>query len=226
MCIRDSVSSLLPTDIKGLLSTDRYISAMLSEVKALAAKRDALKTKFDAIPDFDYLRDKTQFEQMNTLKLVNQIDERVTNFATQYKADAKTLQQIIRAKAKFPLDKFDVLRQAFPCMIAGLRDFAEFIPLKSDLFDLVIIDEASQVSIAQAMPAILRAKQVLVLGDRRQFGNVNTANASKKINEGYFQHVMSTFKEEVAHGDISQEMRAKNFNIPVSYTHLTLPTKA
>ena len=209
----EDVSSLLPTDIKGLLSTDRYISAMLSEVKALAAKRDALKTKFDAIPDFDYLRDKTQFEQMNTLKLVNQIDERVTNFATQYKADAKTLQQIIRAKAKFPLDKFDVLRQAFPCMIAGLRDFAEFIPLKSDLFDLVIIDEASQVSIAQAMPAILRAKQVIVLGDRRQFGNVKTANASKKINEGYFQQVMSTFKEEVAHGDISQEMRAKNFNI-------------
>jgi hypothetical protein len=36
---------------------------------------------------------------MNTLKLVNQIDERVTNFATQYKADAKTLQQIIRAKS-------------------------------------------------------------------------------------------------------------------------------
>jgi len=209
----DDVSSLFPTDIKGLLSANPHLSSMLVEVKALAAKRDELKAKFDAIPNFDYLKDKTQFEQMNTLKLVNQIDEQVTNFATQYKADAKTLQQIIRAKAKFPFDKFDVLRRAFPCMIAGLRDFAEFIPLKSDLFDLVIIDEASQVSIAQAMPAILRAKQVLVLGDRRQFGNVKTANASKKINEGYFQQVMTTFKEEVSHGDISQETRAKNFNI-------------
>ena len=209
----EDVRHLLPTDVKGLLGTDPHTSAMLSEVNMLASKREALKKKFDTVPTFDYLKEKTQFEQMNTLKLVNQIDERVTNFATQYKADAKTLQQIIRAKAKFPLDKFDVLRQAFPCMIAGLRDFAEFIPLKSNLFDLVIIDEASQVSIAQAMPAILRAKQVLVLGDRRQFGNVKTANASKKINEGYFQQVMTTFKEEVSHGDISQETRAKNFNI-------------
>lgn len=207
------VSKFLPTDIKGLLSIDPHTRELLTGVKLLAAKRNALKTKFDAIPTFDYLKDKTQFEQMNTLKLVNLIDERVTSFATKYKADAKTLQQIIRAKSKFPLDKFAVLRQAFPCMIAGLRDFAEFIPFKSSLFDLVIIDEASQVSIAQAMPAILRAKQVLVLGDRRQFGNVKATNASKRINQGYFQQVMTTFTDEVSHGDISQETRAKNFNI-------------
>ena len=207
------VEDLVPTNIKGLLSIDAHTAQLLSDARSLVSKREALKKKFDAIPEFDYYKEKTQFEQMNTLKLVNLIDERVTEFATEYKADAKTLQQIIRAKSKFPRDKFDVLRQAFPCMIAGLRDFAEFIPFESNLFDLVIIDEASQVSIAQAMPAILRAKQVLVLGDRRQFGNVKTANASKKINEGYFQQVMSTFMDEVSLGDISQETRAKNFNI-------------
>ena len=51
-------------------------------------------------------------------------------------------------------------------MIAGLRDYAEFIPLERETFDLVIIDEASQVSITQALPAIIRAKKVLVLRDR------------------------------------------------------------
>ena len=107
---------------------------------------------------------------------------------------------------------FDVLRKAFPCIIAGLRDFAEFIPLEHDLFDLVIIDEASQVSIAQALPAILRAKKVLVLGDRRQFGNVKTANASKIINAGYFKEVMDVFEAQVG-DDVSQKTRVKNFNI-------------
>jgi superfamily I DNA and/or RNA helicase len=46
------------------------------------------------------------------------------------------------------------------------------------MFDLVIIDEASQVSIAQALPAIFRAKKVIVLGDEKQFSNVKTAQAS------------------------------------------------
>ena len=38
------------------------------------------------------------------------------------------------------------------------KDYAEYIPLEPEIFDLVIIDEASQVSIAQAFPALLRAK--------------------------------------------------------------------
>ena len=50
---------------------------------------------------------------MNTIKLVNRIDERVTDFAIQQKADARTLQQIIRAKAKFPVEMFSKLVKPF-----------------------------------------------------------------------------------------------------------------
>jgi len=206
------VQALLPVTIKGLLAADDKAVNLLVAFEDLMQRKALLKWKFDQIPNFDYLKDKTQLESMNTLTLVNRIDKRVTDFAINKKADAKTLQQIIRSKAKFPIDKFDVLREAFPCMIAGLRDFAEFIPLERDLFDLVVIDEASQVSIAQALPAILRAKKVLVLGDRRQFGNVKTANASKQINVGYFKEVMDVFMSEVG-DDVSQKTRVKNFNI-------------
>lgn len=207
-----NVQSLMPITVTGLLAADDKIVNLLDAFEDLMSRKSLLKKKFDQIPDFDYLKEKTQLESMNTLTLVNKIDKRVTDFAINKKADAKTLQQIIRSKAKFPIDKFDVLREAFPCMIAGLRDFAEFIPLKRDLFDLVVIDEASQVSIAQALPAILRAKKVLVLGDRRQFGNVKTANASKQINTGYFKDVMDVFVSEVGE-DVSQLTRVKNFNI-------------
>ena len=94
-------------------------------------------------------------------------------------------------------------------MIAGLRDFAEFIPLKENLFDLIIIDEASQVSIAQALPALLRSKKMIVMGDRRQFGNVKTANASKALNQAYFSKVREEFSGTVAHGDIALKKIAK-----------------
>ena len=208
----DNIKNNFPTDVRGLLGADDNKIKLMDSWSDLMRAKQNLQEKFEAVPNFDYLREKTQFEAMNTIRLVNRIDERVTDFAIHQRADARTLQQIIRAKSKFPVEMFSMLREAFPCMIAGLRDYAEFIPLDGDLFELVIIDEASQVSIAQALPAILRAKKVLVLGDRRQFGNVKTANASKQLNSGYFSEVMDTFDREIG-DDISQKTRAKNFNI-------------
>jgi superfamily I DNA and/or RNA helicase len=48
-------------------------------------------------------------------------------------------------------------------MLAGIRDYSEYIPLEKDLFDLIIIDEASQVSIAQSLPALIRGKKIIIL---------------------------------------------------------------
>ena len=83
-------------------------------------------------------------------------------------------------------------------MIAGIRDYAEYVPLEQGLFDLVIIDEASQVSIAQAFPAFVRAKQLVVLGDKRQFSNVKTTNASRDINAKYTHEIIDNFRQNSA----------------------------
>ena len=115
--------------------------------------------------------------------------------------------EVIRAKQKFPNAKFDLLISSFPCIIASLRDYADFIPLKKGLFDLVVIDEASQVSIAQALPAILRAKKMIVLGDRRQFGNVKTSTASKEVNENFMNSLRISFNDQYPNSDIVTKKR-------------------
>jgi len=61
---------------------------------------------------------------------------------------------------------------------------------------LIIIDEASQVSIAQALPALVRGKQIIVLGDDKQFSNVKANNASKVTNQELRKRVQDTFLEE------------------------------
>lgn len=45
---------------------------------------------------------------------------------------------------------------------------AERLPLKQDLFDVVIFDESSQIPIEDAIPATFRAKQMIVVGDSHQ----------------------------------------------------------
>jgi len=46
-------------------------------------------------------------------------------------------------------------------------------PLAENLFDLVVIDEASQCDIASALPLILRAKQLVVIGDPMQLKHIS-----------------------------------------------------
>ena len=45
-------------------------------------------------------------------------------------------------------------------------------PLSDDLFDILVIDEASQCDIASAIPLILRSKQLVVIGDPMQLKHI------------------------------------------------------
>src|SRR5262245_12476829 len=172
---------------------DNFYSALLAgpsgplglvdRLATLRRREERVSESFAKVPEIDYLKAKTNIESLNTEMLAEQIDDRLIDFYNNKKNTASTLGKIIREKQRFPVDKFPDLKQAFPCVIASLRDYADFIPLQRDIFDLVIIDEASQVSIAQALPAIIRAKKVLVLGDRNQFGNVKKSTASQEVNK-------------------------------------------
>ena len=76
------------------------------------------------------------------------------------------------ARAADTVDFGAVLR-ALPIWICTSGDVAEALPLSSGLFDLVVIDEASQCDIASALPLLYRAKSALVVGDPKQLGHVS-----------------------------------------------------
>ena len=46
-------------------------------------------------------------------------------------------------------------------------------PLSDELFDIVVIDEASQCDIASALPLVLRAKQLVIIGDPMQLKHIS-----------------------------------------------------
>ena len=53
------------------------------------------------------------------------------------------------------------------------------LPLKENLFDLLIIDEASQCDIASALPLFYRAKQVVIIGDPKQLKHISILNETE-----------------------------------------------
>lgn len=62
----------------------------------------------------------------------------------------------------------DAMSKLAPCMLMSPLSVAQFLPSSQALFDLVIFDEASQISPWDAIGAMARGKQVVVAGDPRQ----------------------------------------------------------
>ncbi len=55
-----------------------------------------------------------------------------------------------------------------PCLLMSPITVAQYLKPEADMFDLVIFDEASQMSTAEAVGAIARAKAAIVVGDPKQ----------------------------------------------------------
>jgi hypothetical protein len=67
----------------------------------------------------------------------------------------------------------DALVKALPLWVGTLRDVEDLLPTTPALFDLVIVDEASQVDQLRLAPALLRAKRAVIAGDPRQLRHVS-----------------------------------------------------
>ncbi len=170
---------------------------------------------FARAPEFDYVGTKSQIERLNVTVMNAEVDNRLVSFMNNFKADAKTLASVISQRQKFPEDKFANVKESFPIIIASIRQFGEYMPLVPDLFDVVVIDEASQVSVAQAFPALLRARKIVVLGDSKQFSNTKSSNASIALNEKYRSDLEAFFRQRVSQ-EASMLHRLARFDVKCS----------
>ena len=62
----------------------------------------------------------------------------------------------------------EYLLRLFPCWLLSPEVVSTILPLKRDLFDLVVFDEASQIFIENALPAMYRGTKVGIAGDSKQ----------------------------------------------------------
>ena len=112
--------------------------------------------------------------QRSTLA-ASQLDADGKAFKKAYAAGRRELEhefgKTMRYKAIRELASGDpgrVVRDMKPVWLMSPLSVSDTLPLANDLFDLVVFDEASQIPVEEAVPALYRAPQTIIVGDEMQ----------------------------------------------------------
>lgn len=91
------------------------------------------------------------------------------------------LNQILKNR-RINLNDFRNCQNVIKIWSCTLKSLKRSFPLQPNIFDYVIFDEASQVDIASAIPAMYRAKNAIIIGDIKQLHPIIELHRKTEIN--------------------------------------------
>ena len=195
--------SLWPRQFRYAWLASQLDQAQLQDPELATFKRESHE---ELIAEFRQLEQ----EHLHTTaaRVRNAHAKRVTEIRNAYPEQDSLVQQQVRKKRKhLPLRQLfteapDVLTALRPCWMLKPLSVSHLLDSQHSYFDVVIFDEASQVLPEHAIPAILRAKRVVVAGDPNQLPPTNFFEAADDENEASsaaspksLLDLMSTFLE-------------------------------
>ena len=149
------------------------------------------KPIFD-MPEREFINEYFQTAQK---KLENVNDKRLKNL-NNYATEKEKIIVSMKTGKRLSIKEEKILLENISCIIAEPNLISKYFPMEEDSIDLLVIDEASQVSIAESISLILRAKQIVVFGDEYQYGAVGAMNVNKKYSAQYFKEILDSYARD------------------------------
>lgn len=106
----------------------------------------------------------------------------------------------------------DVLIELKPCWMMSPLSVSQYVEKADPIFDLVIFDEASQVLTEDAICAIMRGKQLIVVGDEKQLPPTSFFAKSLADEVGDDDEVESDSAEQERTESVLTEMKSANMH--------------
>lgn len=159
-----------------------WLDSVMPEYPSVATFRrkqqDALISEFKALDkkQFEVARNRISAELTNRLPAFSSFtsggDE--ISILKRELAKQRRIMPVRRLFQKIP----NLVRMLKPCLMMSPLTVSLFLESKDFIFDTVIFDEASQVCTENALGAIVRGKQVIIVGDSKQMPPTSFFNVS------------------------------------------------
>lgn len=122
-------------------------------------------------------------KKLTQLAFKYRVDRALYRNREMFKAFYRSLSARNSSRQQEFFDKIDLkfLLETFPIWLVNMADIHDVFPLETEVFDLAIIDEATQCDIASSLPIFQRAKKVVVVGDPKQLRHVSFLSQSAQV---------------------------------------------
>lgn len=137
----------------------------------------------------DYLRNRLwlRLQDVRSRMHSRAILERIAKSLTKSKRAFKTFDRL-----KSDPENFAVMSSVVPIWMMSLEDASRILPMRQNIFDYVIVDEASQCNIAYALPVMYRSKHIIFFGDSLQMRDSTTLfKTNEQLNAIALKHGIS-----------------------------------
>jgi hypothetical protein len=125
-----------------------------------------------------------QFRNLTVLQIISKIESDITrpmktrrsrkNYLS-YEASLwhKIADDLSKKRKQVPVRKLiekyqNIPFKLAPCWLASPEAVASIFPLKKNVFDIIIFDEASQLAVERSLPVLYRGGNIVILGDEKQ----------------------------------------------------------
>lgn len=105
-----------------------------------------------------------------------------------HRKDIISFNRAIRTRSDYNQQKifgkmnFDSIMKLFPVWLVNNQGIYNVLPFEKEIFDVAIIDEATQCDIASCIPILQRAKRIVIVGDPHQLRHVSFLPKSDMTN--------------------------------------------
>jgi very-short-patch-repair endonuclease len=165
-------------EIKDLESYAEY-SYQVWWLKAVTDREPVLRNFSSADHDRkirEFRQTDERFQKLTEQYIIAVLAGKVPRVQAGQKPDAETalvLRELAKQKAHLPVRKLvqgipTLLPKLKPCLLMSPLSVAQYLDAAHSSFDVVVFDEASQILVWDAVGAIARGKQLVVVGDPKQ----------------------------------------------------------
>jgi len=160
--------------LEDLLEIVKKVNNIMEEERLLLGDRKLIREDIE-----NYKQDITGLGK-NYIRLKNKYNILSKLALEDYRQEVHKFSKLLRSNSAKKIAEthknidWDKILDIYPIWISEIRHINDILPMKASIFDLVVVDEASQVNLAEIIPVFYRGKKICIVGDHKQLSLIST----------------------------------------------------
>ena len=170
-------------------------SEYIKEYVAHKKQEQDIRTYFEGVVRDSFSADTTEYQQIMGVELQYELNKRLAQAVDGASFQDGSFSGALKEQRQLVAKDVAELTKVYPVVVGEMHLISSMLPMVVGLFDLVVIDAADSMTIAATLPAAVRGKKLLAVGDSALTNT--TAPIYAPTNDLYIKRISAMLKQNL-----------------------------